>query len=418
MMLFYYAGAKQTYLLVIDPASKETKVFPLEIPAQLAGAMKVNAGPITRLSLVQLVFQYLADVRDHDGGRGLAGTVISPKGVLAADQGTALAEVLVPREVRTIVEQRKAQGKAKSVIIVPDGALNELPFEALLLERQSNEKNLYLLDVFPPIAYAPSANILMNLIGRPPDAKAVATLTVGNPKYPDAPAVPVAQRSVADVTRAAYLGLLGGGLPPLAATVEECKRIVRAFQGSKINDLEAEQATEGKLRANLPGCRFIHVAAHGLVDQQNENLFGAIALTPPATPSDSTDDGFLSVNEIFNLPLSGCELVALSACQTNVGPDRPLEAGSTIAQAFLAAGARRAVCSHWNVDDKSTAELMGTFFEQIAQSAKPGAGGGQGLIEYAKALHDAQLKVRNDKENSKWSSPYYWAPFVLIGPPQ
>ena len=167
MMLFYYAGREQTYLLVIDPASKETKVFPLEIPAQLAGAMKVNAGPITRSSLVQLVYQYLADVRDHDGGRGLAGTVISPKGVLAADQGAALAEVLVPREVRTIVAQRKTQGKAESVIIVPDGALNELPFEALLLERQSNEKNLYLLDVFPPIAYAPSANILVNLIERP-----------------------------------------------------------------------------------------------------------------------------------------------------------------------------------------------------------------------------------------------------------
>ena len=123
--------------------------------------------------------------------------------------------------------------------------------------------------------------------------------------------VPVAQRSVADVTRAAYLGLLGGGLPPLAATAEECKRIVHAFQGSKINDLEAEQATEGNLRANLSGCRFIHLAAHGLVDQQNENLFGAIALTPPAKPTDSKDDGFLSVNEIFNLPLSGCELVRL-----------------------------------------------------------------------------------------------------------
>ncbi len=121
----------------------------------------------------------------------------------------------------------------------------------------------------------------------------------------------------------------------------------------------------------------------------------------------------MSVNEIFNLPLSGCELVALSACQTNVGPDRPLEAGSTIAQAFLAAGARRAVCSHWNVDDKSTAELMGTFFEQIAHAD------GKDPISYAKALREAQLKVRNDKsQNAKWSSPYYWAPFVLIGPPQ
>ena len=97
VMLFYYAGAKQTFLLVIDPQSQETIVKSLEIPKELAGAMKVGAGPVTRASLVQLVNQYLADVRDQAGGRGLAGTVISPKGVQAADQGTALAEVLVPR---------------------------------------------------------------------------------------------------------------------------------------------------------------------------------------------------------------------------------------------------------------------------------------------------------------------------------
>ena len=226
--------------------------------------------------------------------------------------------------------------------------------------------------------------------------------------------------SLSDLTRTAYLGLLGDKqLPALPATAQECLRITHAFQAGKtvVRDLEAEKATEGNFRSNLPDCRFIHIAAHGLVDQQNENLFGAIALTPPTTPADSTDDGFLSVNEIFRLPLSGCELVALSACQTNVGPDRPLEAGSTIAQAFLAAGARRAVCSHWNVDDKSTAELMGTFFEKIAESM-PTSGGRQNPISYATALHESQLKIRNDPQNPKWSSPYYWAPFVLIGPPQ
>jgi CHAT domain-containing protein len=83
-----------------------------------------------------------------------------------------------------------------------------------------------------------------------------------------------------------------------------------------------------------------------------------------------------------------------------------MEAGSTIAQAFLAAGARRAVCSHWNVDDASTAELVGGFFERVAASKS---------VEYAKALHDARLAVRSQ---SQWASPYYWAPFVLIGPPQ
>jgi CHAT domain-containing protein len=94
-----------------------------------------------------------------------------------------------------------------------------------------------------------------------------------------------------------------------------------------------------------------------------------------------------------------------------------LEAGSTIAQAFLAAGAHRVVCSHWNVDDASTAELIGSFFERIANAVrkKPDSASNDINIPYATALHEAQLKVRSQP---KWSAPYYWAAFNLIGPPR
>jgi len=447
LMLFYYVGDKKSFLLVIDPADEKVQVVPLEIPTALADGMSVKPGPLTRPAVVQLVNQFLADVRDRAGGRGLAGTVHSVKGVMATDQGTVLAEVLVPRSVRNLVEHRAPA----SVIIVPDGALHGLPFEALLLESQPAAK--YLLDVFPPIAYAPSANILVNLIQRPAtDANAMATLTVGNPKYVESATVATnlrqssdrgdtakndpptksnstAEHSLATVSRAAYLGL-GGQLPPLPATAKECQRVAQAFQGGKVTMLLAEEATEQNVRAHIAGCRFIHIAAHGLVDQQHDNLFGAIALTPPTDGSESSDnDGFLSLHEIHELPLSGCQLAVLSACSTNVGPDRPLEAGSTLAQAFLAAGARRAVCSHWNVDDASTAELIGGFFERIAKAAQQTDAPGEGpskenvatktdpasVISYAQALYDARVKVRSQPQ---WSSPYYWAPFVLIGPPQ
>jgi CHAT domain-containing protein len=408
VMLFYYAGAKKSFLLVIDPDEKEVPVVPLEVPAALADSMSVKPGPVTRAALVQLVSQYLADVRDRSGGRGLAGVVHSEKGVAAAQQGTSLADVLVPRSVRSIIEHRAPQ----SVIIVPDGALHELPFEALLLESQPTPK--YLLDVFPPIAYAPSANILMNLAERPTaETSALTVLTVGNPAYPQAAksaqaieAKAANKGSLAAVSRAAYIGL-GGQLPPLPATAKECQRVAKAFASAKVTDLEGEKATEQNVRQAIAGCRFIHLAAHGLVDQQHDNLFGAIALTPPAQAIDSSDnDGFLSLHEIHSLPLSACQLAVLSACQTNVGPNRPMESGSTIAQAFLAAGARRAVCSHWNVDDASTAELIGEFFERISAAR---------TVDYAKALHDARLAVRAQQ---RWASPYYWSPFILIGPPQ
>jgi CHAT domain-containing protein len=95
----------------------------------------------------------------------------------------------------------------------------------------------------------------------------------------------------------------------------------------------------------------------------------------------------------------------LSACETNLGPSPPLEAGVTLASGFLAAGARRVVASHWSVADRSTADLMVAFFDKLTRA--------RGELDYAQALQEARKAVR---ANERWASPFYWAPFVLIGP--
>jgi CHAT domain-containing protein/tetratricopeptide (TPR) repeat protein len=408
LMLFYYLGSKESHLLVIGGREQSVEVVPLAVPKALAAGLSVKAGPLTRPVAVQLVSQYLADLRERGGGRGLAGIVHSEKGVMAAVQGTQLAEVLLPREVRQRIERRNPRG----LTIVPDGALHQLPFEALLLEAGDSPR--YVIDALPPIAYAPSATILMNLKSRPAAEKSApgTLLTAGNPQYPQADAKPrgelLASAKAGTVSRDAFLEL-GGRLPLLPGTSKECARIAAAFPIERVKRLDWDTATEANVRANIAGKRYVHLAAHGLVDSQHDNFYGAIALSPGLSKSQSfDDDGFLLLNEIHALPLSGCELVVLSACQTNVGPDRPLEAGSTLAQAFLGAGGRRVVCSHWNVDDASTAELMGTFFEAIAKADRDGT-----KINYAEALQQARKAIR---ANRQWASPYYWAPFVLIGP--
>ena len=100
LMLFYYLGSKESHLLIIGGPEQPVEVVPLVIPEALAGGLHIKAGPLTRPAAVQIVSQYLADLRDRAGGRGLAGIVHSPKGVMAAEQGTQLAEVLLPRDVR------------------------------------------------------------------------------------------------------------------------------------------------------------------------------------------------------------------------------------------------------------------------------------------------------------------------------
>src|SRR5947209_12079205 len=116
-----------------------------------------------------------------------------------------------------------------------------------------------------------------------------------------------------------------------------------------------------------------------------------------------------SPTEIYTLPLQDCELAVLSACTTNVGPQRPLEAGVTLASGFLAAGARRVVASHWSVDDRSTAELMEAFFKEVTGAARQGK-----QVSYPQALQQARRQVRGQ---ARWSAPFYWAPFVLVGAP-
>lgn len=307
----------------------------------------------------------------------------------------AWADLFVPREVRA----RIAEEEVEYVTILPDGALHQLPFEALPV--QARPAREYLMDHLPPIAYCAT----MTAHEEPNDGASspLSILTVGNPHYARATAD---SPSVADVTREAFIDL-GGRLTPLPGTSAECRRVARLFPADRVTLIEGKDATESRVRAHLAGKSILHLAAHGLVDEQNENLFGAIALTPPTDANaDTTNDGFLSLHEIHSLALRGCRLAVLSACQTNVGPERPLEAGSSLARAFLAAGAQRVVASHWSVSDDSTTELIGTFFEEVTRNADGGT-----RNSYVHALQLARRKVRAKPE---WSAPYHWAPFVLL----
>ena len=97
----------------------------------------------------------------------------------------------------------------------------------------------------------------------------------------------------------------------------------------------------------------------------------------------------LELSEIYGLRLGKCELVALSACSTNVGLRQPLEMGATLSRAFLSAGAWRVVASQWPVPDKSTAELMTQLFREIAEAERAGKS-----CDYSGALQKARDHVR------------------------
>jgi CHAT domain-containing protein len=336
---------------------------------------------------------------ETDKKRGVRVQSRAGEAALPLTEAEAVAAALLPPAARARVKELAPE----YLLVVPDGPLHKLPLEALVL--REGPPTRYALDELPPLVYAPSAAVLAALPALPGRQAAPAgpptLLTVGDIAYPEI-------KGPAPAAWVPGMQALGGAFARLPNSGAESRRIARLFEPARVKALEKEGATEKAVTAAVPGKRYLHLAAHGFVDERYGNLFGALALAPPPgreAPGD--DDGFLELHEIYRLPLGGCELAVLSACETNVGPQRPLEAGVTLAGGFLAAGARRVVASHWSVDDRSTAELVGAFFEEVTK-ARSG-----GRVSFARALQKARQQVRSRPE---WSAPFYWAPFVLVGP--
>jgi CHAT domain-containing protein len=358
------------------------------------------AAPLTDAVAGRLVDHYLRQIADpgFSPTRGIAVVSKSPAANVTALPGEVLGESVLPAALR---DRLKATG-AKRVVVIPDAALHKIPFEALLVASGGSPR--YALDELPPVCYAPSPAVLAVVTARPrPTAGPASLLTVGDPAYPDEGAAPA---GVKVATRSA---VAGGALPRLPYTAVESETVRRFFPADRVTALLRESATESAVAAAIPGKRFIHLAAHGFADDAFGNLFAAVALTPPAAGAATPEnDGFLSLNEIYRLNLTSCELTVLSACVTNVGPQRPLEAGVTLSGAFLSAGSRGVMASCWSVDDRATSELMGSFFAGVNPT-------GTSPAAPADALRAARLAVRS---RPGWESPFYWAPFVYVGPPR
>jgi CHAT domain-containing protein len=149
---------------------------------------------------------------------------------------------------------------------------------------------------------------------------------------------------------------------------------------------------------DFSGFRFLHLAAHGIVDDERPELSGiALALVDE---NGGSLDGFLRLHDIYNLDLP-VDLVVLSACETGLGKEVKGEGLIGLVRGFMYAGAPAVIASSWKVDDAATAALMTELYRGLFEGKPPAA-----------ALREAQVAV---SRIPRFRAPYYWAAFELQG---
>jgi CHAT domain-containing protein len=169
--------------------------------------------------------------------------------------------------------------------------------------------------------------------------------------------------------------------------------------GSTFKALDFDASRETVLKSELGQYRIVHFATHSLLDSEHPELSGVVLSL--VDRAGRPQNGFLRLYDVYNLRLNS-DLVVLSACQTALGGEIKGEGLIGLTRGFLYAGAPRVVASLWEIDDRTTAELMKRFYEgMLTQGQRPAA-----------ALRAAQTAMWKTKG---WDAPYYWAAFTLQG---
>ncbi len=286
---------------------------------------------------------------------------------------------------------------ARKLIIVSDGALAYLPFETLASEPKRGAASQYLIERFA-ISYAPSASALAALrafkLNNKAEAKGIVAF--GDPVYgKDETAT-----ANGDATERGY------DFRQLPYTRAEVNEIAALFPPSERRVFLGAAAREQNVKAEPLGqYRYVHFAAHALIDEEHPARSGIMLSAPTAINADSKEDGALQMSEVMRLKLNA-DLVTLSACRTGLGQLLKGEGMIGLTRAFLYAGADSVVVSLWNVNDIATATLMKAFYKKLKQG-----------LPKDDALRQAKLEMIRGRQQA-WRHPYYWAAFVIVGDPR
>lgn len=333
---------------------------------------------------------------------------LSTRGALA-DQAAprpAFDRALAYRIYRTIIAERleKALAGSQNWIVAPGGPLAGLPFAALVTqppegpdgEAATLRRTPWLIRRAALTQIPAVSGLGVETLSAKPGERFVG---IGAPLL-GGKAAPGDVRSFyrgGAINREAI-----AALAPLPQAERELNRMREALHLQPALLVGAAATESAVKQQDLRNVRVLAFATHGLiagaVDRTSEP---GLVLTPPDRP-DGTDDGLLTASEIAALDIDA-DWVVLSACNTAAGSSTSAPALSGLARAFLYAGGRSLLVSHWAVRDDVAARLT----VETAQLA------GRGRSR-AQALRRAMLDLIDDRSQADGADPSVWAPFILV----
>ena len=277
----------------------------------------------------------------------------------------------------------KNEAKEK-LLIIPDGILAYIPFEALLTQapklNTSFNSYKYLLKQ-KQISYAYSLSFLLN--NKNLNLKRTLKPYLGiAPKFDQV----LAYKSISSRRK---------GLGTLNFNINEVENIQKIIGGDVII---GEEAFKEEFCKQAPNYQILHLSTHAKANDIN----GEDSYIAFSSKGDSKKNELLFVSEIYNLALDA-DMVVLSACETGIGQLQKGEGILSLARAFSYTGAKSIISSMWSVDDARTKTLMEFFYQNLKQ--------GQAKDE---ALRNAKLTYLSNNSEF-YCQPYFWAGFIPIG---
>jgi CHAT domain-containing protein len=343
---------------------------------------------------------------------------------------------------------------AKSLIVVTNGALGELPLGLLptapaKIDAQAKPlfagyREVAWLARSHAVTVAPSASALATLRRLPPGSpKREAFVGYGDPYFNEQQAADAEDQTGSDksqiainehtastnITRGVGFKLRAAPrteeidtaelaiLPRLPDTREELISIATALDVDPHTALfVGKAANERNVETNdLSHARILAFATHGLVPGDLNGLTQpALALTAPQVAGIG-GTGLLTVEKILALRLDA-DWVVLSACNTAAGAGAGAEAASGLGRAFFYAGTRALLVTNWSVHSDSARELISDVFRRQTASSR---------ISRSEALRQAMMALLDSGQATDidgvtaftYAHPIFWAPYSLIGDP-